>query len=78
LIERYPHLYLETSHYELAHGLRAFYERYGADRWLFGSAFPQRYMGGAVHQLRQADLPESAKEAIAGGNLQRILSEVDL
>jgi predicted TIM-barrel fold metal-dependent hydrolase len=78
LVDRYPNLYLETSHYELAHGLRAFYERYGAERMLFGSAFPKRYMGGAVFQLAQADLPDAAIQAIAGGNLRRMLSEVVL
>lgn len=78
LLERYPNLYLDTSHYELAHGLRAFYERYGAGRLLYGSAFPRRYMGGAVYQLARADLPPDAIEAIAGANLSRVLSEVIL
>jgi hypothetical protein len=78
LIERYPNLYIETSHYELANGLRDFYARYGSDRWLFGTAYPKRYMGGAVLQLLHADIPTPAKESIAGGNLRRILREAEL
>jgi hypothetical protein len=78
LIERYPNLFIETSHYELAHGLRDFYRRYGADRWLFGTAYPKRYMGGAVLQLLHADIPAPAVEAVAGGNLRRLLREVQL
>lgn len=78
LIERYPNLYLETSHYELAHGLRDFYRRYGATRWLFGTGFPSRYMGGAVFQLLHTDIPPAAQEAVAGGNLRRLLEEVRL
>lgn len=78
LIEKYPHFYLETSHYELAHGLHDFYGRYGAERWLFGTAYPARYMAGAVMQLLHTDIPPSAVEAIAGGNLRRLLEEVRL
>ncbi len=78
LIEKYPNLYMETSHYELAHGLRDFYRRYGADHWLFGTAYPTRYMGGAVMQLYHTDIPWSAREAIAGGNLRRLLEEARL
>jgi predicted TIM-barrel fold metal-dependent hydrolase len=78
LVERYPNLFLETSRYELAHGLCDFYHRYGADRWLFGTGFPHCYMGGAVLQLLHADIPSSAVEAIAGGNLRRLLQGVRL
>jgi predicted TIM-barrel fold metal-dependent hydrolase len=78
LMEAYPNLYLETSHYELAHGLTDFHQRYGSDRWLFGSAYPARCMGGAMYQLMRAELPASALEAIAGANLRRLLAGVVL
>jgi predicted TIM-barrel fold metal-dependent hydrolase len=78
LIERYPNLYLETSHYELANGLLDLYNHYGADRWLFGTAYPERYLGGAVLQLLRADIPEPARDAVAGGNLRRLLKEAQL
>jgi predicted TIM-barrel fold metal-dependent hydrolase len=78
LIERYPNFHVETSHYELANGLRDFCRCYGADRLLFGTAYPKRYMGGAVLQLLHADVPQSAVQAIAGGNLLRLLQEVKL
>ncbi|MBN1937238.1 MAG: amidohydrolase family protein [Anaerolineae bacterium] len=78
LIEKYPNLYLETSHYELAHGLRDFVNTYGAERWLFGSQYPTRYMGGALMQLLHTDIDTDAIAAIAGGNLKRLLTEVRL
>jgi hypothetical protein len=78
LIEEYANLYLETSHYELAHGLSDFCRRYGAERWLFGSAYPERCLGGAVYQLLRAELPLSAIKAIAGANLCRLLEEAVL
>lgn len=78
LIEKYPNLYLETSHYELALGLHDFYRKYGAGRWLFGTGYPTRYMGGAVMELLRADIPQPAVEAIAGDNLARLFKEVRL
>ncbi|MBN1139280.1 MAG: amidohydrolase family protein [Anaerolineae bacterium] len=78
LLARYPNLHLETSHYELAHGLRDVVATYGAERWLFGSGYPTRTMGGAAMQLLHADIPPAAAEAIAGGNLRRLLKEVRL
>ncbi len=78
LIERFPNLYLETSHYELAHGLRDFVDTYGAARWLFGTQYPTRYMGGALMQLLHTDIDADARAAIAGGNLRRLLAEVRL
>lgn len=78
LVERYPNFYLETSHYELANGLVDFHNKYGPDRWLFGSAYPRRTMGGAVLQLANTELPLEARQAIAGGNLKRLLGEVKL
>lgn len=78
LIERFPNLYLETSHYELAHGLHDFVATYGARRWLFGTQYPTRYMGGALMQLLHTDIDPDAITAIAGGNLKRLLAEVRL
>ncbi len=78
LVERYPNFYVETSHYELANGLKDFYDKYGADRWLFGTSYPKRYMGGAVMQLINTDIPGTAKQSIAGGNLISLLETVKL
>jgi len=78
LFERYPNFYVETSHYELANGLKDFYEKYGAERWLFGTSYPKRYMGGAVMQLINTDIPYDARKYIAGGNLIRLLGAVKL
>ncbi|HUT19514.1 MAG TPA: hypothetical protein VM366_10165 [Anaerolineae bacterium] len=78
LVEQYPNLYLETSHYELANGLSDLCRRYGAERWLFGSAYPERCLGGAVYQLLRADVPRAAIKAIAGANLRRLLEEAVL
>jgi len=45
---------------------------------LFGTNFPFTNMGGPMLTLAQADVSDSEKEAIAGGNLRRLLGRVKL
>jgi len=78
LLERYPNVYVDTAQYLLDGGLEAVVADYGAQRMLFGSGFPESYMGGMMMALKHARLPEEAKAAIAGGNLERLLEEADL
>lgn len=74
LVGRYPHVYMELSQYILADGIRAFVESCGAERLLYGSGFPDWEHGGMMLALRHAQIPESAKAAIAAGNLERLLA----
>jgi len=78
LIERYERLYLDTADHQLAEGLADFVGKYGPDRFLYSSGTPDLQMGAALVTLAGADMPQEAKEAIAGGNLRRLLSEVKL
>lgn len=78
LIERYAKLYLDISTYEQGRGLEDFCRRYGADRLLFGTHYPEVPMGGPVLNLLNADIPNEHKELIGSGNLTRLLREVRL
>jgi hypothetical protein len=78
LLERYPHVYVDTSQYLLDGGLEALVADYGAARLLFGSGFPESYFGGMMLALRHARIPDEDKTAIASGNLERILAEEEL
>ena len=78
LLERYPHFYVDTAQYLLDGGLESIVADYGARRLLFGSGFPESYMGGMMMALKHARIPDAAKQAIAGGNLERILEEAAL
>jgi hypothetical protein len=78
LLERYPHVYVDTAQYLLDGGLESLVADYGARRLLYGSGFPESYLGGMMMALKHARLPDEAKAAIAGGNLARILEEVQL
>ena len=78
LLERYPNVYVDTAQYLLDGGLESLVADYGAQRVLFGSGFPESYVGGMMMALQHARLPDEAKAAIAGGNLERILEEAQL
>jgi len=75
LVERYPRLHLDTSNYQLAGGLADFVGRYGPARLLYASGAPDLQMGAALLTLAGCDMPSEAKEAIADGNLRRLLAE---
>ena len=78
LLERYPHVYIDTAQYMLDGGIGALVADYGAGRILFGSGFPESYFGGMMLAIKHARITEEAKLDIAGRNLERLLSEVQL
>jgi hypothetical protein len=78
LIERYPRVHIDTAAYLLDGGIEDFVEKYGPERMLFSTGFPDAYHGGMMLALRHAKISEAAKCAIASGNLERILAEAEL
>lgn len=79
LLEKYPTLYLETSLLSLEnYGLEATVQRFGSDKIVFGSGFPERYPESAMLQLLHADIPEYDKKKIAGLNLENLIAKVKL
>jgi hypothetical protein len=78
LLEKYPNFYIDTANYELDWGLEDLCKKYGYSRILFGTATPERTMGGPLFTLLHAPISQEAKEAIASKNLERILGEARL
>lgn len=78
LLDAFPTLCLETSHYMSAGLIEEHVARYGSGRLLFGSGFPDVAGGAALMRLLGADIDDAAKAAIAGGNMVRLLEEVRL
>lgn len=78
MVETFPQLYVDTSYYLVDGLLEEFCERYGAERLLYGSGFPDNCSGAALLRLVQADIVAEQKQAIAGENLKRLLREPDL
>jgi len=76
LIEHYPNVYIDTAAYLLDGGIESFVTDYGYRRMLYGSGFPVSHFGGMMLALRHAQISDEAKTAIASGNLERILAEV--
>ena len=75
LWERFDNLYVETSRFLGAGAVEDVVRRFGPERLLFGSNMPQYTGTAAVARLTYADIPREAKEAIASGNLKRLIEE---
>lgn len=76
LWERFDNLYVETCRFLGAGAIEDIVRRYGAGRLLFGTNIPQ-YTGTAiVSRITYADISREDKEAIASGNLKRLLEEL--
>lgn len=78
LIEKYPNFYMEISSYIGAGAIENFCSKYGPNKLLFGTGFPNNCSGGSILQLIQADISHSYKEAIANRNIEYLLKEVKL
>lgn len=75
LFEKYENLYLETSRYFGSGIYEDVVSRFGSDHLLFGSNMPRFTGTGVISMLTYADIPRADKEAIAGGNLRRLMKE---
>lgn len=78
LLDAHPNLYVDSS---TLCGFRAVEDlcaRFGAERLLFGTGQPRTDGAGAVAMLNYTTLSEAQAQAIAAGNLERLLGEVQL
>lgn len=73
LMESFEHFALETSSYLSTGGIEAICERFGASRLVFGTGSPFLEPGAAVGSIAFAQVSDADKQAIAGGNLERLL-----
>ena len=78
LLENYGNLRIETAGYMVPEGLYDLAGKYGAERILYGSGFPNYNHGNGMLQLRHSGLSIRAVELIAGRNLEKMLQEVEL
>ena len=76
LFGEWDNLYVETSRYFGAGIFEDVVRRFGSRPLLFGTNMPRFTGTAAVSMLTYADIPRADKEAIAGGNLRRLLKEV--
>lgn len=77
LLERHANLHLcLSSAYSVHEGLPELVNTFGPDRWVWGSAYPEAEGGASVTLLTYAGISAAAREAIAHGNIERLLGEV--
>ena len=76
LLDRFERLHLDISIYAVHRGLEDLVKRFGAERMIFGSGLPVFAGSGTVVQLMYAEIEDSHKQLIAGGNLERLLRGV--
>ncbi len=74
----YENLRIDLSYIMDAGGVEDMTKRFGAEKLLFGTAFPDRYTGSMLAVVRSADISEKDREAIFGGNLAEMIKTEDL
>ncbi|MCR5522409.1 MAG: amidohydrolase [Clostridia bacterium] len=73
----YKNVRLDLSYVMDAGGIEDMTSRFGAEKLLFGSAFPNRYTGSMLAVTRSADISEEEREMIFSGNLLKMLREAE-
>ena len=72
-LRAYKNLYLDMTSMQTAAGLASITDMFPAERILFGSGFPESYMGSHMTVIKHAPVGDGDRALIAGGNLRRIL-----
>ncbi len=75
LFERHPNLHVEISRFLGAGSIEDVVRRFGGGRLLFGTNMPYYTGTAAAARLAYAEIERADKEAIAGGNLRKIVGE---
>ncbi|NMA19621.1 MAG: amidohydrolase family protein [Lentisphaerae bacterium] len=72
LMWRLPNIYLDISWLHMRDAIELIRDEYGAQRLVFGLGFKSHY-GAAIGALAHSSLSEAEIEAVAHGNLERLL-----
>lgn len=76
LLTEFEHVHFALGDYWNAGGLADLVKHAGHRKILFGSGYPRCNHGQSMLMVRHAEITETAKRAIAGGNLEHLLGEV--
>ena len=78
LLAEYPNFHFELGEFWNAGGLGDIVQAVGSRQILFGSNYPARNHGQQMLNIRHAEISESDKLAISGGNIARLVAQVQL
>ena len=73
LLEASPNALLELSRYEPIGEVEALVDRFGADRFIYGSWYPRYAMGPILFYLHHTRVSEEDLARICAGNAERLL-----
>lgn len=76
ILEKYENVRLDLAFQWDDQGIEDITRRYGARRMVYGSYFPELYMGGMLTMVRCADISDDNKAAILCGNFCRLMEEI--
>jgi len=77
LLEKFENVYVESSLLSLQEGgIEETVKKFGAERIVFGSGFPERYFEASILQLVHSEITEKDKEKIAYKNIERIIDGI--
>jgi len=77
LLRMHPNLHVcFTPTFSVFDGHRDLCDTFGPDRWLLGTGYPNAEGGSGITGLMYSGLQGEAVEAIAYGNIERLLAEV--
>ena len=76
LMRQYARFYISTNRLETAGQLKSIVDIVGFDHLVFGSGLPLNYPGGYALSLSRAEISDTARNAIAAGNIRRLFREV--
>lgn len=78
LLEEFENLYLEISGMLLMDQIEHYVGKFGSERLVFGSNFPNKSPEVNTIRLESADIDKSSKENIAGKNISRLMDKISL
>jgi predicted TIM-barrel fold metal-dependent hydrolase len=78
LMEEFENLYLEVSGMLLMDQIEHYVSKFGSERLIFGSNFPNTSFEVNTSRIESADIDEVSKENIAGKNISGLLEKISL
>jgi predicted TIM-barrel fold metal-dependent hydrolase len=72
MLKQYKNLCVNTTKFVVDGMYENLVRLYGDERIIYGSSYPDSYMGLGVLMLKHAEIPDESKERIAGGNFLRL------
>ncbi|MFH1491578.1 MAG: amidohydrolase family protein [Pseudomonadota bacterium] len=78
-LEYFKRFYADTVLNGSVHAFECGYKFFGPDQIIFATDYPfgpekgEAWMEGALHQVREIDLPQPEKDQILGGNLMKLI-----